>query len=364
MRKSGILYDSLPMMRLGARDDTEEVVIAPDFSISAYMLEEYITLAAAKIAIPSSAPESKRLADLPALLRKRVRVIDDAAEREAISRLLHPVRVELGVKELKDGKQLRFPKTMPRDAQHTVRLIHKTLFQLAIGFNHGLQVSISPSTVQLAIRTIRKDLHDNDGRAILAQVEGLLAVYEDVTFESPRPPAAGPPELVSLFDRLLNDPNYLELSEAVSEIGTPQKRSAALSRVREWGRKLVTNVVFAKGWNYTGKVVKAWTGAPVPEADTLLTIISGKQFPLLVDLRDARKRAVRSWQGALNTRPPLSASGDEYDGVSWILPGTPPENWDGGDISTYTLGTVGELKAVLENFAQQSTEGDGLKPAP
>ena len=274
------------------------------------------------------------------------------------------MRVELGVKELRDGKQLRFPKAMPHDAQHTVRLIHKTLFQLAAGFNHGLQISIFPDTVQSAIRFLRKGLHDNNSRAILAQIEGFLAVYEDVRFESPRPPETAPMELVSLFDRLLNDPNYLTLSEAVSEIRTPQTRNAALSKVREWGRKLVTNAVFAKGWNYTGKVVKAWTGAPLPEADTLLTIVSGKQFPLLVDLRDARKRAVRSWQATLNTRPPLAASGDEYDGVSWILPGAPPENWDGGDISMYMLGTVGELKTALEGFAQQSTEGDGLNPAP
>jgi hypothetical protein len=347
------------MMRLGVEDETEEVVIAPDFSISAYMLEEYITLAAASIAIPSSAPESKRLEDLPPLFRKRVKIIDDAVEKEAASRLLYPVRVELGVKELSDSEQLRFPKPMPPETRHTVRLIHRTLYQLAAGFNHDLQVSIFPAAVQSAIRSLRKGLHENNSRAILAQIEGLLAVYGNVTFESPRPPEAAPLELVSLFDRLLNDPNYLTLSEAVSEIRSPQTRNAALSKVREWGRKLVTNAVFAKGWNYTGKVVKAWTGAPVPEADTLLTIISGKKFPLIVDLRDARKRAVSSWQSTLNTRPPLSASGDVYNGVSWIMPGAPPKDWDGGDISVYTLGTAGELKTALERVAQQINKGDG-----
>jgi hypothetical protein len=360
MSKSGILYDSLPMMRLGVEDETEEVIIAPDFSISAYMLEEYITLAVASIAIPSSFPESKRLEDLPPLLRKRVEVIDDSVEKEAVSRLLHPVRVELGVKELRDREQLRFPRTMAPETQHTVRLIHRTLYQLAAGFNHDLQVSILPAAVQSAIRSLRKGLHDNNSRAILAQIEGLLAVYGDVTFEAPRPPeATPPPELISLFDRLLNDSNYLTLSEAVSEIRSPQTRNAALSRVREWGRKLITNAVFSKGWNYTGKVVKAWTGAPIPEADTLFTVISGKQFPIIVDLRDARKRAVTSWQSTLNTRPPLSASGDEYNGISWIMPGAPPEDWDGGDISVFTLGTVGELKTALERVAQRINKGDG-----
>ena len=68
MRQSEILFDSLPMMRLGARNSTDEVIIAPDFSISAYMLEEYISLGVMGIAIPNSAPESKILSDLPLLL--------------------------------------------------------------------------------------------------------------------------------------------------------------------------------------------------------------------------------------------------------------------------------------------------------
>ena len=49
------------MMRLGARDDTQEVVIAPDFSISAYMLEEYITLAAASLPFPAAFPSPRDL---------------------------------------------------------------------------------------------------------------------------------------------------------------------------------------------------------------------------------------------------------------------------------------------------------------
>jgi hypothetical protein len=68
MEPSGILYDSLPMMRLGVCHEDEQVVVVPDFSTFAYMLAEYITLATARIVIPASSPEAKRFAELPLLL--------------------------------------------------------------------------------------------------------------------------------------------------------------------------------------------------------------------------------------------------------------------------------------------------------
>ena len=59
MQPSGILYDSLPMMRLGVRNEDEQVVVAPDFSTFAYMIEGCITLATARIVIPASSPEAR-----------------------------------------------------------------------------------------------------------------------------------------------------------------------------------------------------------------------------------------------------------------------------------------------------------------
>ena len=354
MHQSGVLYDSLPITRLGVRMDDEGVVLAPDFSTFAYMLEEYITLAVAKIVIPSSFPEASKLPDLPPLLRARVRIIDDSSEREAVSRLLHPLRSELDVKQRDPGSRLEFPKEMPSELRYRVDVVHQDLLRLATGFNHNLQVGIYPESSRYILSHLRKAVADVNARAILAQIEGILGLYGDLSFESPQPETVAAPELISLFDRLLSDPDYLQLSDAVSDLALPHKRNAALSRVREYGRKLVTNGVIAKGWNYAGKIVKAWTGAPIPEADTLLTLFCGKHFPMLVDLRQARKRAIDRWISSAKTCEPVSASGNAYEGFSWILPARPPSDWDGGDISMMTFGTVSELIKELKGFAQQS----------
>ncbi|GJL65384.1 MAG: hypothetical protein NPIRA05_03550 [Nitrospirales bacterium] len=354
MEHSGVLYDSLPITRLGVRTDDEVVVLAPDFSTFAYMLEEYITLATAKIVIPSSIPESKNLTDLPALLKTRVRVIDDSAEREAVSRLLYPLRSELGVKQKAPDARLNFSKAMNSEWRHRINFVHRDLLRLATGFNHNLQVGIYPEGSRHILSNLRKGVSDINARAILAQIEGILGIYGEVSFQSPRPETTSAPELLSLFDRLLNDPDYLQLSDAVSDLALPKKREAALSRIRECGRKLVTNGVVTKGWNFVGKVVKAWTGVPVPEAETLLPLFSGKDFPMFIDLRQARKWAINRWIRSAKTSQPVSASGDTYEGLSWILPAQPPSDWDGGDISTMTFGTVNDLLKNLERFAQQS----------
>jgi hypothetical protein len=59
-------------------------------------------------------------------------VIDDAPEREAVSRLFYPVRAELGVQETDDGKQLHFPKGMPHEAEHRITVVHRFLFDLQL----------------------------------------------------------------------------------------------------------------------------------------------------------------------------------------------------------------------------------------
>jgi hypothetical protein len=251
---------------------------------------------------------------------------------------------------------------MPQQLKYQIKVIHSSLFRLSAGFNHSLQVSISPGTIQPLIRDTRKHLTNDIGRVVLAQLEGLFSVYEDVAFDVPQPPVTAPPELITLFDKLLNDPYYLQLSEAMFELGSHEKRSAALSKVRDWGRKLMTKSLLTKGWNYAGKAVKAWTGTPIPEADTLLSLISGKEFPVLVDLRKTRKRAVAAWHRSLNSTQPLSSTGDGYKGVSWILPGAPPEDWDGDELSVYSFGRVSDLKSALEQFAQQNASVDGDKP--
>lgn len=91
MKGMKVLFEPLPIGRLGVRKDDENVVLGKDFSSFAYMLEEFISLAALQIAIPKSFPEAAALSDAPELLKRRITIIDDDSENEATERLLEAV---------------------------------------------------------------------------------------------------------------------------------------------------------------------------------------------------------------------------------------------------------------------------------
>ncbi len=125
MSTTGILYESLPMVRLGVRDEYEEVIIAPDFSTAAYMLEEYLALATARISISKSSPEAKSISQFPKLLQKRILLINDDQEREAVSRILYPVLIELGIEERDSGLGLIYPSGMPCEVRRSFDILRK-----------------------------------------------------------------------------------------------------------------------------------------------------------------------------------------------------------------------------------------------
>ena len=72
MKHMRVLFEPLPIGRLGVRREDEEVIVGTDFSTFAYMLEEFVSIAAIEIAIPSSFPEVAALSDAPELLKPRL----------------------------------------------------------------------------------------------------------------------------------------------------------------------------------------------------------------------------------------------------------------------------------------------------
>ena len=113
MRASTVLYEPLPIGRLGVELKNQEVILATDFSAFAYMLEEFIALGATKIIIPQSAPEIAQLPQMPELLRKHVQVTNDANERETIERILSPIRAEFCIEIKGETRDLKFPDEIP-----------------------------------------------------------------------------------------------------------------------------------------------------------------------------------------------------------------------------------------------------------
>lgn len=353
MQKSEILYEPLPIGRIGVRRDNEEVVIAKDFSCFAHMLEEYVSFGAVDIVMPKSAPEISTFDQMPLLLRKRIRVIDDENEIEAMRRLLFNLRKEFSVKISDEDQHLTFPKHTPRELIQSIEKTHSDIKRLALGFNYGIQIEVNPEISIKNFRYLREKTSDGQVRIILAQLESLMKLYGEVSFDAPSPPKnSQPKELISVFDRLVNDRSYLEYSDSIFRLALPESRKQALVELRELERGIRSASFVSTGWNYLAKVIKVYTGVPLPESSAISGIIQGRSLPALVNFQEARTSAVEMWKKSDLTAHPLRRDGKPVvDGaISWLPPLDSMKIYS-PDNKTFSLGNVGDLVSALEKVS-------------
>lgn len=349
MQVSEILYEPTPIARIGIRKKDQEVVWGQDFSCFAHLLEEYIAFGVVNIVIPNSAPEVVYLNQMPSLLRKRIKIIDDKNEIETTNRVFFELRKEFGVEYSESEHRLIFKKETPKELVNLISRVHKDLNRMALGFNNNLKVEVNPKNSIKCLKELRRKTSDKQSRIILAQLEALFKVYTEVIFEAPTPPKDLPPkEIISIFDRLINDKNYLDYSNAINSLSIPSSREIAIVELREIERSIRSSNFFSSGWDYFSKVLKVWTGVPIPDSGTIGSLIKNKSLPSLLTMDEARKKAVDGWKSSEATSTPLSRDGKPIsdNSIFWL---PPLESMDFPSLeSNYqSLGTVKDLLKAL-----------------
>ena len=243
------------------------------------MLEEFICLGALQIAIPKSFPEIDALSDAPELLKQRIVILDDDSENVATDRLLYPVMQELGIGiDENSGKLLR-PKELPMHVFLGMQCVRQDLKCMILGFNHSLQVDLDSNLTISSSRKLRELIQESNARAMLASLEGFLSFYKDIEFDSISPKLEAPAKMISIFDQLVNDPQYLKLSRTVAKLTDESQRRGALSRLRSIGRGIMSSNVITTGWDATTKILRVWPGIPLPDSSVLSELLSGKTLP-------------------------------------------------------------------------------------
>lgn len=352
--RSKVLYESLPMMRLGARRADSEVVAGPDFSTFAFMLEEYVALGVLVIVLPASSPEAAYADSLPQLLRNHVEIVDDSRERQSVNRVLGAFGRDLPLVENAEG-EIVIKQSAPRELKKLIANVRTDLEVLALGFNRGLQISLIPSEAVADLRKLRPYLSGGNAKTLVAELEGVYRSYATTELTAAVPPRSPPRELVCLFDRIINDESYLTLSASIAELAVPETRSMALREIKSNVSRLLTKERLEAGWNYAGKWIKTLTGMPVPEMKEIASLLGEKRFPVALDLRDARKRAVECWIQSADLQPLLKDE-SQNEAVDWIVRAL-PSKWSGGRLGDFTLGTVREVMAALTAYQTSREEG-------
>ena len=346
-----VLFEPLPIGRLGVRRADEEVVLGTDFSSFAYILEEFVALAVTRIAIPQSFAEVSAISQAPEMLRRRITIVNDAKEIESVERILHPIMQELEISINDNTGELKKPAGIPKAIFASVRRVRRDIRCLALGLNHTLQIDLDSDSSIGASRALRAHLCSPHARAILANIEAFFSYYEDLEFDCVAPSPDVPSEMLSIFDRLVNDPQYLTLSDSVAGLSTPGQRRRVLPKLRSLGRTVASSNAVSKGWNYVAKIMKVWTGVPIPESNTLSVLVSGKTLPPLTSLHDARNRAIEMWIASGNHDVLFGRSGlpIQSDEVDWLPPCPSVSASRPGD-PHLSLGTTGELLASLKSY--------------
>ena len=340
-----MLYETLPLTRIGIRLNDNEVVSAVDYSAFAFIIEEYISSGVSEIVVPASSPDLEMAGSLPKLLSQALKVIDDAKEIEAAERLLFSASKDFNV-ELQEDRQKKGVsyvsglKVERLDEGAKIKsalwFTHANVKRLAFGFNHGVSVGFNVDAAISAMRFLRARTRSAEARSTFAQLEGLLSHYEALSFGSVIPKDKTPRQLISLFDKLVNDPTYLSFSSDIALLSSPNARERALVRLRDYTRLVSATKFAGVAWDYTTKVLKVWPGVPLPEAKDLSAVMLGREAPTIADPQPLQGRALENWRLSTVSEKPLNYDGTRLsdDGIEWLLPSR----------------TVGELRRQLEEF--------------
>ena len=178
----------------------------------------------------------------------------------------------------------------------------------------------------------------------------------------PNYPRAEIPQLVIAGHGAIDDPEgmplyneylweaYLEYSDSIVRLSAPTTRKQALIELRELERGLRKNTFISTGWNYLSKVIKVWSGVPVPDSSAIANIMKGRTMPTLVSMKSARNQAVEIWKKTDLKNTPLRRDGKpvaEDKDIHWLPPFDSMEIHSPNNVP-FKIGTVRELKEALD----------------
>ncbi len=186
MTGTTILFDPLPVGRLGVHRETEEVVVASDFSTFAWMVEEFVSLGVVSICIGRSAPESELVKTMPPLLRRRIKVANDDQEYQATALIMEPMHEEVGCRVVQG--RLVFDRKIPIALKAALIRVRHDLYALAVGLNYGTQIGLNPAGSVAALHHLRTALRDARSRSVATQLLGVLSAYVPLKFDGPQIP--------------------------------------------------------------------------------------------------------------------------------------------------------------------------------
>jgi hypothetical protein len=215
------------------RDSHGRVSYVNDTSILLYLIEEYVRLGAVDIAVDPYRYENA-LPTLPSSFRRRIVEIDHGDSTKAALQFIAPIAIEQNAKITGtnygiESIEYREPKLADR-TQGALVALASGLENLILGMRNGLQVAMDMDELRSSVRILFEVSRAPEARANLATIEQVLSTYRRHRVGAVKMISTAPERMVELFQDLVNDPLYRDLSRNV--LGMGQVGEAGISAIR------------------------------------------------------------------------------------------------------------------------------------
>jgi hypothetical protein len=290
-----ILLPNVPTLREVHDPKTRVPSYYNDASILFYLIEEFVRFGVIDVAV-----DAYRYADvlptLPRIFRSRIIEVEHAASTAATLEIIRPVAVEHNVKITASTYGLESIAGSVEVADTVRSSLLPLILDLDVfirGMRHGLLVALDIKRIRAAIKTLLGISRSKESRANLVTLEQLFSFYRPHRVGAATMTSTAPAGMVELFEVLVSNPLYRELSEQAPSMGLIGQGSEAARAVTRAARRLTEQEETLSFGRYSAFLPSESLRLDNADADHYFNL---NYFPPIVSMKKAIASARIRWQ--------------------------------------------------------------------
>jgi hypothetical protein len=290
-----ILLPNVSMFREIHDPETRAPSYYTDVSILFYLIEEFVRFGAMDVAVDAYR-YANALPALPKAFRSRIIEVDHAASTAAMLEIIRPMALEHDVEITVSAYGLESFGGSPAIPDE----VSSSLFPLALdldvfirGMRHGLLVALDLKRIREAIKTLLEISTSRESRANLVTLEQLFSFYRPHRIGAATMTSAAPARMIELFEDLVSNPLYQELSQQVPSMGLIGQGSEGARAVTQAARRLTEHEETLSFSRYSAFLPSENLRFNNSETRDYFNL---RYFPPIVSMGKAIERARIKWQ--------------------------------------------------------------------
>lgn len=258
-----------------------------------FLVEEFVSLAVAEIAVPEGSRASEFIYLLPDSLKRRVVVVDNLKAYTKLQAIFAPIAEEFDIEFSPDKFIFKegLPKELSIKLPKAIMKLYLNIYRFLLGLENQLQIDIDLESSKRAIATLLRSSRNPDSRANLATFSGIFETYAPQTVDSLVLRSGAPEQLISIFQEFLEDETYKHMSVQAHYLGFPAHLRRSVVILGRLAKKLITKAPFKAIVNLSSKGISAATSLPIPDSEMYASLINTGYFPPIVSYKEAAQKA-------------------------------------------------------------------------